>query len=168
MSTRRTRTASTVSPVLGIAFLVSQVGAHAALAFGERLKALRLTPPHAGILRLLGSSPGPTQRELCAVLGILPSRLVALLDELQDRRLVERRAAQGDRRSYNLHLTSAGRTALSAIARETAQLERDFFSGLSATDRRTLFTLLSRIAQRQGFTPGVHPAYRRLGHKGDA
>ena len=46
------------------AFLLAQVGAHAATQFAERLGALHLSPPDAGILRLLRIAPGISQQEL--------------------------------------------------------------------------------------------------------
>ena len=56
------------------------------MKFSERLKAaLDLTPPHAGILRALTSSGGVSQQALAGRLGVLPSRLVALVDELESR-----------------------------------------------------------------------------------
>ena len=39
-----------------LAFLLAQVGAHAALRFGERLSHLKLTPPDAGILQMLSAT----------------------------------------------------------------------------------------------------------------
>jgi hypothetical protein len=45
----------------GMAFLLAQVGAHAASKFAQRLAKLRLSPPHAGILRTLNSTPAITQ-----------------------------------------------------------------------------------------------------------
>jgi len=93
------------------AFLLAQVGAHAASQFGERLARLRLSRPHAGILRLISQSPGLSQQELGRRLAILPSRLVALLDELQEKGLIERRQNTEDRRTYALHLTASGRSA---------------------------------------------------------
>src|SRR5215467_14704556 len=103
------------------AFLLAQIGAHAATQFGEKLKGLRLTRPHAGILRLIGLSPGLSQQELARRLGMLPSQLVALLDELQERGLIERRQDTADRRTYALHLTALGRNTtelIGHIARE--------------------------------------------------
>ena len=47
-----------------LAFLLAQVGAHAAIRFGERISRLNLTPPDAGILRMLGASGGLSQQEL--------------------------------------------------------------------------------------------------------
>ena len=104
------------------AFLLAQIGAHVATQFGERLNCLQLTRPHAGILRLIGMTPGLSQQELARRLAILPSQLVALLDELEERGLIERRQDATDRRTYALHLTKSGRDVaeqMGRIARET-------------------------------------------------
>src|ERR1700761_8191482 len=87
------------------AFLLTQLGSHAASQFAERLASLDLTPPDAGILRLLRAAAGLSQQELAARLQIHPSRLVAILDNLEKRGVVEGRANPDDRRLYSLHLT---------------------------------------------------------------
>ena len=51
-----------------------------------------LTPPHAGILRFVGGAGGISQQELAGHLRILPSRLVVLIDQLEERGMIERRA----------------------------------------------------------------------------
>src|SRR5690242_19798162 len=71
------------------AFLLAQVGAHAASKFAERLAALDLSPPDAGVLRILASKPAITQQALASHLGVLPSRLVGLVDDLEARGLIE-------------------------------------------------------------------------------
>ena len=147
------------------AFLLAQIGAHAATQFGERLKSLRLTRPHAGILRLISISPGLSQQELARRLAILPSQLVALLDELEKRGLIERRQDAADRRTYALHLTPAGRTALEQIGRVAREHDDAVSAALNREERQHLHALLSRIAEQQGLSPGVHPGYRRLGRK---
>ncbi|MBI1353431.1 MAG: MarR family transcriptional regulator [Acidobacteria bacterium] len=149
------------APLVGPAFLVSQVGAHAAVCFGERLEALELIPQHAGILRMLGSNPGMSQQALSETLGMFPSRLVSLLDELERRKLIERRGSPRDRRVYQLHLTGEGRKSLTAVGKVTRQLEEDLFSALSESELATIQDLLARIAAQQRITPGVHPAYRQ-------
>src|SRR6266436_10140136 len=98
-----------------LAFLLAQVGGHAAMRFGERISRLNLTPPDAGILRMLGNSGGISQQDLSTRLGIHPSRLVAILDALEERQLVERRPHIDDRRQYALHLTEEGQRTLSEI-----------------------------------------------------
>jgi DNA-binding MarR family transcriptional regulator len=147
------------------AFLLAQIGAHAAIQFGEKLKGLQLTRPHAGILRLIGPTPGLSQQELARRLAILPSQLVALLDELEERGLIERRQDATDRRTYALHLTKSGRDVTEQIGRIAREHDDAICAALDIPDRRQLNALLERIAEQQGLTPGVHPGYRKLGRK---
>ncbi len=149
-------------PPVGVAFLLSQVGAHAASSFEERLVAMELKPHHAGLLRMLGSNPGLSQQELSDVFGIFPSRLVVLLDQLEARRLIERRANSSDRRGHRVHLTKAGRKALTGIGKLTLELETDLCAALTDPERATLASLLTRIVAQQNIMPAVHPAYRKL------
>jgi len=147
------------------AFLLAQIGSHAATRFGERLKGLQLTRPHAGILRLIGLTPGLSQQALARRLAILPSQLVALLDELEERGLIERRQDATDRRTYALHLTKSGRDVAEQIGRIAREHDDAVCAALDIHDRQQLDALLGRIAEQQGLTPGVHPGYRRLGRK---
>lgn len=147
-------------PPVGLAFLLSQVGAHAAEGFGTRLTALGITSQHAGLLRMLGSNAGMTQQAAAQLFGIYPSRLVALADELEEKKLITRKGDAADRRKYHLHLTSAGRRCLQRIAEVTHQLEEDLFGSLDSTERETMAEVLRRIVSQQGITPAVHPAYR--------
>jgi DNA-binding MarR family transcriptional regulator len=144
------------------AFLLAQVGAHAASQFAERLGVLELTPADAGILRLLWADAGLSQQELAAKLQIHPSRLVAILDNLEKKGFVERRANQDDRRLYSLHLTQADGEILQKIGYVARQHQEALLSGISGEERNTLAALLLRIADQQGLVRGVHPGYQRL------
>lgn len=146
----------------GVAFLLAQLGAHAATAFAQRLEPLGLTPPQAGVLRRLAHTPGESQRALADALDMHATRLVALIDELERRGLVQRSRDPTDRRSYALLLTDDGRrmrTRLSEIAREH---EHALTATLDEGEREQLAEVLKRIADEQRLTPGVHPGYRRL------
>ncbi len=145
------------------AFLLAQVGAYAATQFAERLGALHLSPPDAGILRLLRMAAGISQQELSAKLQIHPSRLVAILDNLEQRKLVERKPNPKDRRLYSLHLTKDGGEILERISKVAREHQDALLSTLSGDERGKLAELLHRIADAQGLTPGVHPGYQRLG-----
>jgi len=142
------------------AFLLAQVGAHAASQFAERLQALKLAPRHAGILRILNADPGLTQQTLAATLGMVPSRLVDFVDEMEERGLVERRADPNDRRRYALHVTEKGRSTLEAIGHVAREHSQALLAALSGEERQQLANLLQRIADEQGLTRGVHPGYR--------
>src|SRR5882672_9153359 len=80
------------------AFLLAQLGAHAASRFAEQLSEIQLLPAHAGILRVIAATSGISQRALASLLGMLPSALVSSLDELEKRGLLERRDNPEDRR----------------------------------------------------------------------
>ena len=148
------------------AFLLAQVGAHAASQFAGRLARLELAPPHAGILRILGRQPAITQQALATALGMQPSRLVALVDELESRGLIERRENPDDRRSYALYPTDKGRAALEAIGRVAREHQQALLAALDDDEQRQLGILLRRVADQQGLQPGVHPGYARWGGPG--
>lgn len=145
-----------------VAFLLAQVGAHAAARFSERLRSLRLLPAHSGILWHLAYSPEITQKRLAARLRILPSRLVGLLDEMESRGLVERGRNPDDRRRHSLRLTAKGRSTLAAIGALTREHQSLLLAALSEADKEHLARILQRIADEQGLTHGVHPGYATL------
>jgi DNA-binding MarR family transcriptional regulator len=147
----------------GVAFLLAQLGHHAAERFSERIAALDLTPPHAGILRAIAAAPGRSQQALSTQLGLLPSRVVAFVDDLEDRGYLERRPNPDDRRQYALYLTPAGKERMGKVSRIARQHDRAITSGLSESQRAQLRELLAALAAQQGLTPGIHPGYRRLG-----
>jgi DNA-binding MarR family transcriptional regulator len=145
------------------AFLLAQLGAYAASQFAERLGVLELAPSDAGILRLLRMSAGLSQQELASKLQIHPSRLVAILDNLEKRGFVERRANPGDRRLYSLYLTKDGEGVLEKIGKVAREHQDALLSVLNKDERDELANLLLKIADEQGLVRGVHPGYQRLG-----
>jgi DNA-binding MarR family transcriptional regulator len=151
------------APARGVPFLLSQVGAHVAARFAERIAPLGLKPFHAGILSVLEKHPGMPQQALSELLGMFPSRLVGLLDDLEQLKLIERRESPSDRRIYAVHLTQAGRKASSKISKMAGQLEDDLCAALNDKERKGLADLLGRIVSQQQITPGVHPGYRKMG-----
>ncbi len=150
----------------GVAFLLAQLGHYAATQFADEMAAVELTPPHAGILRAIASNPGGSQQALSARLGLLPSRVVAYVDELERGGYVERRRNPDDRRLHALHLTASGKKLMTTIAGLARQHERRITAGLDADQRAILRELLATLAQEHGLTPHVHPGFRTLG-RGD-
>ncbi len=149
----------------GVAFLLTQLGTHAAQRFGERIVALGLTPPDAGMLRKIASDPGISQQDLAEHLGIMPSRMVALVDELERKGVVKRKRNTEDRRNYALALTQNGRMVLRELSHVAADHEVALCAALSEEEKLQLRDLLRRVAEEQGLKPGVHPGYRQLGSK---
>jgi DNA-binding MarR family transcriptional regulator len=146
----------------GAAFLLAQLGAHAAERFGERIEVLGISPPHAGILRMIAITPGGNQQTLAKRLGVLPSRMVILLDELTEKGLVQRRRSEKDRRHSRLVLTKAGNQMMEKLSELAAEHEAELCAVLTKEERDTLAAFCRKIVAHQGLTPDVHPGYRKL------
>jgi DNA-binding MarR family transcriptional regulator len=152
-------------PPMGAAFLLTQLGAHAAGRYAEKVAALDLDPAQTGVLHLIARSPGRSQQALADQLGVAASRVVALVDGLEERGLLARRRSATDRRNYELHLTPDGERLLARLREVAKTHEQDVTAALTADERAQLVALLRKVADQQGLTPGVHPGYRRLAPK---
>src|SRR5437899_12613891 len=104
----------------------------------EALDAIGLTPALFALLNVLGAREGTIQQQLSADMGIDPSAMVKLINELEDAGLAERRRRPGDRRAWEVSITPKGRRALERARQLAAEVEDDVPSGLSAADRRQL------------------------------
>jgi DNA-binding MarR family transcriptional regulator len=155
-------------PKAGIAFLLAQIGAHGAERFAQRLEPMKLSPAHAGILRVIEIERGISQQRLASLLGMFPSRMVLVLDSMEKMGLVERKASATDRRTYALQLTARGKNRLREIGVIAREHQDSLCGALSPVEQATLSELLSRIAEEQGLTPGVHPGYKQLGARSDS
>ncbi|MFF1879535.1 MarR family winged helix-turn-helix transcriptional regulator [Leifsonia sp. NPDC058230] len=142
------------------AFLLTQLGAHAADRFAAGVAELGLTPRVAGALRALGRNPGISQRELATLLGTVPSRLVALVDELERSGWVERIRSPKDRRNYELQLTDAGRAVLAGLRAIAEAHQTEVLAPLDHDEQVALSRLLAKLAAGSGLGPDGHPGYR--------
>lgn len=150
------------SPFVGPGFLLSQIGAYAAARFAEQVAPLGISPAHVGVLRSVALQPGRSQQAVADEFGTPASRMVALLDDLEQRGLVERRRGTGDRRVHSLHLTGDGQIVMTKLKGVGRDAERELLRGLTIAERRQLLDLLQRVAVQQGLREGVHPNYARL------
>lgn len=142
------------------AFLLSQLGAQAAALFAQRLEPLGLTPAHAGILRLIASDPELNQRALASRLQAVPSRVVTLVDELEQLGLVKRERRAQDRRSHALRLTRQGIDMLAALRNVADSHQADLLHELTEDEQLTLVVLLQRLADAHDLPSRVHPGFR--------
>lgn len=149
-------------PKTGVAFLLTQLGTQAATKFAERVGALGLTPPQVGMLRMIATRPGLSQQTLAGNLGMLPSKVVTFVDDLEGRGLVTRTRSTRDRRVHELTLTEEGTELLDKIRAVAAEHEAGFCQALDTDERARLQALLERLTESHGLAPGVHPGYRTI------
>ena len=108
----------------------------------ERLESIGLTTALFGILNFLGPRDGAIQLEIATAMGIDPSTIVTLVDELESAGLAKRRPHPKDRRAREVTLTPKGRRMLERGRQMAFQVEDEVLQGLSAAQRQELLSLL--------------------------
>lgn len=148
----------TAPPFQSVGFTLSRTGYAVSSGFSEVLAPLGLEPRDFALLRSVAASEGDTQQAVGKRLGIQPSRMVAFVDSLESRGLIERRANPRDRRARALYLTDAGSELLGSAFEAAVKYERELCAELSEDERGQLLALLQRVAEGLGLAHGVHAA----------
>jgi DNA-binding MarR family transcriptional regulator len=112
----------------------------------EALDSLGLTTALFALLNVLGTREGAIQQELGSEMGIDPSTMVALIDQLEAKGLAKRRPRPTDRRAREVVITPKGRKVLERAQRLAMQVEDEVLRGLSGAERRRMLALLRRAA----------------------
>jgi MarR family transcriptional regulator, organic hydroperoxide resistance regulator len=114
-------------------------------ALGARLQ---LSPGVIKTLMRLGKQDGVSMGEMARGIGVDPSYITALVDDLDTRGLARREPAPYDRRVKIIVLTESGR-AVAADIDQVLSVPPKAFSGLSPAELRQLRDLLDRVVEAQ-------------------
>ncbi|MCX7148894.1 MAG: MarR family transcriptional regulator [Rhodocyclales bacterium] len=104
-----------------------------------------VTPGLFGVLVIIEANPDLKQSDLARATHLDRSTVVTVIDNLERRGLVERRAALHDRRANAIRLTAEGTALLRKLKRQVAQHEKRLLRNFSDTERETLLTLLQKV-----------------------
>lgn len=118
--------------------------------FDNRVKTRGLTLSRARLLMHLGKGDGATQAELASALEVEQPSMVSLIDALEKKGLVERRAVEGDRRAKGIFLTKAARREAEAILEFADELRGQILQGIEEEDLAVAMRVLSKIARNIG------------------
>ena len=113
--------------------------------FARAVGAGELTPAQFAALMVIERNPGLSQTGLGQSLSIDRSTLVAVIDRLEGRGLVERADAPRDRRSYALHISNAGRELLRDLTERVRAHEAYIAGDFDPDEKALLISLLRRI-----------------------
>ncbi|WCO68733.1 MarR family transcriptional regulator [Iamia majanohamensis] len=144
----RTRAAD---DIVGVLRLSARFRAHFAelVAAHPLLGPAGLRPPTFAVLRGIDMSRAPSQRELADHIGLHPSDMVALLDDLEGRAWVVRSRDPEDRRRHALALTDGGREALEVLEELAAEAGDRVLAPLGRADRAAFRSLVGQVVSAE-------------------
>lgn len=136
-------------------FLARQLHRITAAIFDEETASFGLTGLQYGILNVVAVEPGIDQISVCNALGVDRSTLAGVVDRLEDKGLVARRAGIADRRSNALHLTRAGKRILGEIEASAHKAERRAFDVFTTAEQAQFERLLARLVEHHARYAGM-------------
>jgi DNA-binding MarR family transcriptional regulator len=127
-------------------FLLARLGLGFKARALTKLDKAGFEPFGYGVLAIVNEGPPKTQATIAETLMLDPSRLVALLDSLEDNGLIVRKRDPNDRRRHLVSITEDGKRKLAKLRAIVKDLEDEFLAPLDAEERKTLHELLLRLA----------------------
>jgi DNA-binding MarR family transcriptional regulator len=133
--------------------LLVKIGRAAERWYTEALKPSGLTPKHLGVLFEVRAQP-TSQQALIDSIGVDPSKLVGLLNDLEADGLIVRRRDPEDRRRHIVEVSKEGRASLAAAERAVKEVEEKLLVGLNPDQRAELLALVALVADSSGIYEG--------------
>jgi MarR family transcriptional regulator, lower aerobic nicotinate degradation pathway regulator len=128
-------------------FLLKRLGSAAKERATEAFEETGLTPYHYAVLLSLSEDSHETQGAIADSLGYDRGQLVGMLDELEERGLVERRRDPADRRRQLVSMTAEGKRELARLRALSRRLEAELLGPLDEGQRQQLHELLLSLAE---------------------
>jgi DNA-binding MarR family transcriptional regulator len=145
------------APPRSVGFLISQLGFLSSKGFMNALSPVGLDPREFLLMRFVAADEGQSQHALAERLAIPASRMVALVDRLEEVGFIERRPDKDDRRVRRVHLTRKGRGVLERAGKIAIDYETRLCAGINREEREQLIDLLQKLQASQTKLRGVHP-----------
>lgn len=129
-----------------LAFLLARANAVSIAGANAALSGFDLKVRSYSVLALAASGSRPSQKELAEFLRLDPSQVVALIDELEGRKLVRRAVDPADRRAKVVEVTAAGRRLHDQARHALVADEQHRFGALSEPERAALAAALRLVS----------------------
>jgi len=130
-----------------VPFLLYRAAEHSHALANDMLARIELTARQAGILTLVTEREPMTQKALADLLGIDRTTMVALIDDLEHKGLVERQRHPRDRRAFLISPTEPGEAAKARAIEILDEQQRHFLAPLTRAEQQQLGSLLKRLQQ---------------------
>jgi DNA-binding MarR family transcriptional regulator len=129
-----------------IVFLLARASAAAVATGNDALQPLGLTGRAYATLTLAVENDGVTQRGVSEFLRLDPSRVVAIVDDLEKRGFVSRVVGRGDRRMKAVVATPAGHALFRQAVAATREAEQHVVQRLTPPERTEAVRVLRLLA----------------------
>lgn len=123
----------------------------------KRARAHGMTRAQWMILSRVERAPGLSQRELAEILEVEPITVGRLVDRLEGRGLVERRADAGDRRIWRLHLRPEAASILAVLDVQREAIGKLVSEGIDAAALERVTDALLRMKANIGACRRAQP-----------
>jgi len=133
-----------------LSYLTSRAGRIGTQELTELMESESLTRNHFMIVCALAEFGPMSQNDLAKHSNLNRGHLVAYLDELAERKILERSVDPADRRRNIVTLTNAGKKFTARATAATQRSEADVFGALDAKQQATLRSLLQQVATKDG------------------
>ena len=124
-------------------YLMLKAGVQFQALIEAALGRLDLTSRQLLVLGFVGGEDHLSQQMVSQRLGLDPTIIVALVDDLEARGVVKRERDPDDRRRHRLQITAKGRKLYLAAVKAVTAVEREFLAPLDRPERETLRRLLA-------------------------
>ena len=114
------------------------------------------------VLTALAEQPVRTQAALAQAIGADKSRIIGVLDDLQQRELIKRQPDAADRRVHLLSLTPAGDRLRRSVEAAIRASEEEVLATLPAGDREAFLRSLKSLYERYRAPRGWHEKLSRV------
>lgn len=130
-----------------IGVMISEVARLLRTVFDRRVRRIGLTRAQWLVLTRLHRRPGASQSELADMMEVEKATAGRMIDRLEAKGWVERRAQNGDRRVKRIYLTPEAERVHKRIWRVAEVTVDDALAGLSKQESAQLRKLLARVKE---------------------
>lgn len=111
----------------------------------SKIHNLELTPGQPKVLEYLSQYDGSIQRDIARGCQIEKATLTGILDRMEEKKLLERRCMDGNRRATRVFLTTKGQKQSEIIQQIFCELEKQIFANISVEEKEDFIKLMTKI-----------------------
>ena len=129
-----------------LGYLLKHAQQNFSMSGARALESLGISGRQLAVLVVLDAAEPLSQLDAAKELGVDRTTMVALIDELEDKGLVERRRSPDDRRKNIVELTARGKEILAEGERRHQEAEKAFLADLTPIEADLFVRILKKLA----------------------